>query len=237
MRLAEYDTLRASDVHHWWYAVLRSLVDKRLPSQGRLLDAGCGTGGMLEFLRDKISATGIDISAQAVAHCHQRGLHTVELGRVEALPFADETFDVVLSLDVLYHAGVNETRALAEMRRVLRPQGLLLLNLPAFASLRGSHDVAVAGARRYTAGRLRSLLEASSFTVESIQYWNAWLFFPLLLWRQISRLKSSRTSDLHLTPLWMNTILTHMGRLDARLCRGLHIPFGSSLFAVACKLN
>ncbi|MDB6005729.1 MAG: Methyltransferase type 11, partial [Prosthecobacter sp.] len=124
MRLAEYDTLRATDVHHWWYAVLRSLVERTLAGRrGHLLDAGCGTGGMLESLRSQTSVTGIDISEQAVSYCHQRGLHMVELGCVESLPFADETFDVVLSLDVLYHAQVNEKRALAEMCRVLRPEG------------------------------------------------------------------------------------------------------------------
>jgi SAM-dependent methyltransferase len=242
MRIAEYDTLRTVEDHHWWYAVLRSLVQNalagRLHSRSHLLDAGCGTGGMLAFLRSKtcgLQVAGIDISEQAVTHCHQRGLHTVQTGSVEALPFADETFDAVLSLDVLYHATVNESQALAEMRRVLRPDGLLVLNLPAFAALRGSHDVAVGGARRYAADKLRSLLEHSSLPVELIHYWNAWLSFPLLVWRQMSRLKTSRASDLHLTPAWMNTILAKMGRLDAGLCHGLHIPFGSSLFAVARK--
>lgn len=221
--------------HHWWYAVLRTLVEERLPSRGHLLDAGCGTGGMLEFLRHKFCVAGIDISEQAVSHCHQRGLHTVQTGSVDALPFADESFDVVLSLDVLYHAAVDEQRALAEMHRVLRADGLLLLNLPAFAVLHGSHDVAVDGARRYTSGEMRSRLKQSRFATETIHYWNAWLFFPLLLWRQVSRLHASRDSDLHLTPSWMNTMLAKMGRIDAGLCQALHIPFGSSVFAVARK--
>ena len=125
------------------------------------------------------------------------------------------------------------------MGRVLRPGGLLVLNLPAFDGLRGSHDVAVSGARRYGVAQVRTLLELASFTVEIIHYWNAWLFFPLLAWRRLSRMKKETAaageSDLNLTPRWMNSLLAGMGKLDAGLCRELRVPFGSSVFAVARK--
>ena len=246
MRTPEYDLMRAVEDRHWWYAVLRSQVQHALAGRlrpcGVLLDAGCGTGGMLEFLQGRmgdLNVAGVDAVEEAVKHCHQRGLSTVQLGSVEALPYADAVFDAVLSLDVLYHDGVIEKRALAEMGRVLRPNGLLVLNLPAFEGLRGSHDVAVSGARRYGASQVRMLLEHSSFAVEIIHYWNAWLFFPLLAWRRLSRLKRESEgaweSDLKLTPRWMNSLLAGMGKLDAGLCRELRVPFGSSVFAVARK--
>jgi SAM-dependent methyltransferase len=246
MKASEYDLMRAVEDHHWWYAVLRSQVQHalagRLPKRGRLLDAGCGTGGMLEFLQGQIcdlNGVGVDSEEEAVRHCHLRGLDTVQMASVEALPYAEAAFDAVLSLDVLYHAGVSENRALAEMGRVLRPDGLLVLNLPAFDGLRGSHDVAVSGARRYDASEVRSLLEHSSFAVEMIHYWNAWLFLPMLMWRQLSRMKAKQgtvgESDLKLTPAWMNTLLSGVGRVDAGLCRQLRLPFGSSVFAVARK--
>lgn len=246
MKAPEYELMRSVEDRHWWYAVLRSQVQHalagRLPPGGRMMDAGCGTGGMLEFLKGQncdLTVAGVDAAEEAVRHCHQRGLSTVQLGSVEALPYADADFDAVLSLDVLYHAGVVEKQALAEMGRVLRPGGLLVLNLPAFEGLRGSHDVAVSGARRYGASQVRKLLEHSSFAVEQIHYWNAWLFLPLLAWRQLSRIKAERgaegESDLRLSPRWVNSLLTGMGRLDAGLCRELRLPFGSSVFAVARK--
>ncbi len=248
MKAPEYDLMRSVEDRHWWYAVLRSLVQHalagRLPPRGLLLDAGCGTGGMLEFLQGQIcdlNAAGVDAAEEAVRHCQQRGLSSVQLGSVEALPYAEAAFDAVICLDVLYHAGVCEELALAEMSRVLRPNGLLVLNLPAFDSLRGSHDVAVSGARRYGELQVRTLLEHSNFAVEMIQYWNAWLFLPLLVWRQLSRIKTelgpAGESDLKITPDWMNAMLTGVGKLDAGLCRELRLPFGSSVFAVARKRN
>ncbi|WP_395740816.1 class I SAM-dependent methyltransferase [Prosthecobacter sp.] len=238
--------MRSVEDRHWWYVVLRGLVEHalagRLAPRSRLLDAGCGTGGTLEYLQTRngeLALAGIDLSEQAVNCCRQRGLSAVKVGAVEALPFEEGTFDAVLSLDVLYHTGVDEKQALAEMRRVLRPDGLLVMNLPAFEGLRGSHDVAVHGARRYAAGQVRSLLERSCFAVEKVHYWNAWLFLPLLLWRQMSRLAAGpargNVSDLKLTPAWMNSVLAGMGRMDAGLCQEFHIPFGSSVFAIARK--
>ncbi|MFN0079067.1 MAG: class I SAM-dependent methyltransferase [Prosthecobacter sp.] len=248
MQAAEYDTLRAVEDRHWWYAVLHGLVLRALagglPAHAQVLDAGCGTGGMLVFLRERmqdLDAAGIDASEQAVWHCQQRGLAGVRNGTVHELPFEDGAFDAVLSLDVLYHAGVDEDRALAEMSRVLRPGGLLVLNLPAFAGLRGAHDAAVCGVRRYKASHMRPLLEPHNLHVEMIHYWNAWLFLPLLVWRRWSRVRMKHAdgsvSDVKLPPTWLNRSLAGAGRLDAWLCRVLRLPLGSSVFAVARRMN
>jgi len=248
MLAAEYDILRRVEDRHWWHAVLRrqvllTLAGAALPPRAQLLDAGCGTGGMLAFLREKcpkLDLDGIDASELAVRHCHTRGLKQVRHGSVHSLPFANDTFDVVLSLDVLYHSGVEQERALAEMRRVLRPDGLLLLNVPAFECLRGAHDVAVCGARRYKACHVREMLERHSLTDVNTHYWNAWLFLPLLAWRRMSRIQPgvaepAAVSDLILPPVWLNRCLSLVGRLDAKGCRAFRVPFGSSVFATARK--
>ncbi|MGV3661459.1 MAG: class I SAM-dependent methyltransferase [Prosthecobacter sp.] len=246
MQSPEYHMLRMVEDRHWWHSVLRGLVmdvfSDRLPPRGYVLDAGCGTGGMLALLREKkpcLDTEGVDASGLAVQHCRQRGLAQVRLGTVHDLPFEAGVFDAVISLDVLYHADVNEHEALAEMSRVLRPGGLLVANLPAFECLRGAHDVAVCGARRYTKDEVRHLLEQHGLCCELSHYWNAWLFPPLLLWRRLSRRTSEKrgelTSDLAMPPAWFNHLLSAGGKVDAQLCRVLHIPFGSSVFAVARK--
>lgn len=248
MQPPEYHLLRRVEDRHWWHTVLRRQVgdvcSTSLPPRACLLDAGCGTGGTLAHLRERLpllDTEGIDASELAVQHCHGRGLAHVKVGTVHALPFEDGVFDVVLSLDVLYHADVNEDLALKEMRRVLRPGGLLVANMPAFDCLRGAHDVAVCGARRYQAPGVRQLFERHGLHCERLHYWNAWLFVPLLLWRRLSRRPGKRAepvvSDLVPLPGWLNKLLALAGTLDARLCRGLDIPFGSSVFAVLRKLH
>lgn len=247
MRPAEYDNLRRVEDHHWWYAVLRLLVAdalrQNLPPRGYLLDAGCGTGGMLSFLRQRVpclEAEGIDASPIAVRYCRERGLEKVRECRAEALPFPASEFDAVVSLDVLYHQCVEEERALGEMVRVLRPGGVLLLNLPAFDCLRGAHDVAVHGARRYRAQHVMRMLAGHGLECETIHYWNALLFIPLFVWRRLTRLPENKTqeavSDLVAMPAWLNGVLAFTGRMDARLCRLLRVPFGSSVFVMARKL-
>lgn len=236
----EHDLLRQVEDRHWWHRVLRRQVLRALrvlPHGSRVLDAGCGTGGMLGCLPE-FEAHGVDLSPHAVELCHERGLRHVSRASAHELPFPDGTFDAVLSLDVLYHADVDELRALTEMRRVLKPGGILVLNLPAFESLRGAHDDAVSGVRRYTACQVRSLLESHSLRVEMIHHWNAWLFLPLLLWRQWSRMASKNhpaagASDLRLLFGRMNSLLFLTGCFDAWLCRLLSLPFGTSIFAIA----
>ncbi len=238
--------LRLVEDRHWWHSVLRGLVldalSNDLPPRGHVLDAGCGTGGMLALLREKqpfLDTDGVDASGLAVKHCRQRGFSNVRVGNVHDLPFQTGAFDAVMCLDVLYHADVDEDEALAEMSRVLRPGGLLVANVPAFDCLRGAHDVAVCGARRYTAETVSRLLGKHGLCCEVIHYWNAWLFLPLLVWRWLSRRpverRSALTSDLALPPVWLNHLLSVGGRMDAKLCRALRIPFGSSVFAVARK--
>jgi SAM-dependent methyltransferase len=233
---AEHDILRTAEDEHWWYAVLHRLVMKemqaRVPHGERVLDAGCGTGGMMKLLTNW-DIHGIDIAPAAIAHCQQRGLKQVIQASLHELPFESASFDAVLSLDVLYHEQVDEHRALDEIARVLKPGGIFIMNLPAFDCLRGAHDHAVRGARRYTACQVRDRLLFHNLSVDMMHYWNAWLFLPLLVWRRWTRLRPhSARSDIRQLPAWLNASLTHLGRLDA--CASRRLGFiGSSVFTVA----
>lgn len=246
MQPTEYQTMRQVEDQHWWYAVQRRLVEAalsaRLPPEAQVLDAGCGTGGMMHWLRQQPwQLQGVDLHPEAVSACHLRGLPDVQLADVSFMPFAAGQFDAVLSLDVLYHSAVDESATLAEMLRVLRPGGWLLLHLPAFECLRGSHDIAVCGARRYKACHVRRLLGFHSMSIEILHPWNACLFFPILLHRVWSRFQAQKhgraASDLRLPPAWLNALLTRLGRFDAQMCRHLHLPVGTSWFVVARKVE
>ena len=242
MQTGEYEIMRAVEDHHWWYTVLRRLaltaLAVRRGSRTCMLDAGCGTGGMMARVRQEHpdwTLHGIDLEQEAVAHCQARGLLHSKQGSVDNLPFDDAS---LLSLDVLYHAAADPDLAVAEMARVLRPGGLLVVNLPAFNALRGAHDTAVCGVRRYTVCQVRDLLEGHRMKIQMIHYWNAWLFLPLLIFRRWSRLNGGgRKSDLSVLPGVLNKGLAVMGWMEARLCRVARIPFGTSVFAVAARTD
>lgn len=245
----EYDTMREVEDGYWWYQVLRQITVEEVSmcSGGRgrlkLLDAGCGTGGTLDWIAKRhgdFELHGVDLSTLAVEHTKKRGFTNVEVSSVETLPYPDNFFDGLVSLDVLYHEGLDEEKALAEFYRVLKPGGFLILNLPAFDALRGRHDIAVGGARRYTANQVRFLTHQQGFTTAKIHYWNAWLFFPILLWRRFTLWITREgdpdaKSDLKPLSLSLSRILRRIGLVDAKMSAALGIPFGTSVFSVALK--
>lgn len=245
----EYQTMRNVEDTYWWYSTLRSLVVREAHARlngnpACLLDAGCGTGGMMARLHQanaNWSLSGIDLSPDAVQITRERGFADVQTGSVSELPFPDGRFDGVVSLDVLYHDGVDQEKALKEFARVLKPGGFLILNLPAFNVLSGSHDKAVSGARRYTSGDVKRLLPPAGFKVEALHYWNAWLFLPILAWRVASRWLQPKEeehtkSDLSTLAPPINNTLAAVSGIDARVCRLTGWPFGTSVFTVAVKV-
>ena len=245
MSSVEIETMRSVEDDLWWYQALRAHVAGTIQPprpEFDLLDAGCGTGGMLARVRERFPQavlTGLDFSERAIELTRLRETGaTLFQGSVDALPFADASFDVVLSLDVIIVGGVDEDRAIAEMHRVLRRGGTLILNLPAFDFLRGSHDVAVNIARRFDRSRLERLLARADFTVEHSTYWNMSLLPAVAAVRWLSRGRASQpqvSSDLK--PMWppLNAALAALAKSELAISRSAPLPFGTSLFAVARK--
>jgi SAM-dependent methyltransferase len=246
MEPAEYETLFHREEDYWWYVGLRDLVlaDVADFARGRpaltLLDAGCGTGKFLECCRP-YRAYGFELSSEALPFLRRRGLANVVQASVCRIPFADACFDVVVSLDVLYHvAAPGDLDGLREMSRVLKPGGLLLLNLPAYESLRSHHDVAIHTRQRYTRGRVRALLGEVGLRVQALTYRNTLLFPAAALVRLAQKLvrphPARARSDLRPLPRWLNRILTVPLWAENRLIRrALRLPVGLSVYCAARK--
>jgi ubiquinone/menaquinone biosynthesis C-methylase UbiE len=241
-----YREMREVEDRHWWFAGLRRLVmDAAAPvlaarRDARVLDAGCGTGGVMAMLRTATAATivGVDLSPLAVSASRERRAGPVLQASLEALPFDGASFDLVTCLDVLYIAGLDDRRAVRELHRVLRPSGTVIVNLAAFDWLRGAHDVMVHTERRYSRARLRRLLADAGFRVARLTYWNAALFPLLAAWRPLTRLLRSGASvrsDLSMPPASVNAALTLLLAGEVRASRHVPLPFGSSVFAVGVK--
>ena len=230
---------------HWWFrgrrAVIRALLGRAgLPPQPRLLDVGCGTGRNLVELAGLGPASGADPSASAVAFCRARGLADVHQAGLEALPFEDRAFDLLLACDVVEHVD-HDVAALGELRRVAKPGGTLLLTVPAYQWLWTDHDVQLHHRRRYTLGTLQRRAEAAGWSPLFATYFNTILLPVVAPARLASRWRSRRAprraghTDLDRTPAALNGALELPMRLEARLiARGTRLPAGVSA-ALLCR--
>ena len=246
MERAEYERLAALDRQLWWFRGLHAEIAGALGRHGawtaeeRILDAGCGTGGLLVSLRDDMPAIalfGIELDGIAASVAQGASGRPIAGGSVNQLPFRDGSFSAIVSADVLCHRGVEEVTALREFRRCLRPGGLLVLNLPAYQWLLSEHDLAVHNVRRYTAGGVRALLAAAGFTGILTSYWNTILFPLMVLKRKLTwRREGKPTSDVVLMPAPVERLFSAIVAFEASLLRaGLKLPFGGSVLATAVR--
>jgi SAM-dependent methyltransferase len=246
MEQSEYEVMAAVESQHWWYGGMRAISAALLDQvyAGRhdlyILDAGCGTGGNALFLKRYGTVVGIDLAAAALEYGGPRLPGILSRASVLDLPFATASFDLVTSFDVLYHRAVpDEARALAETWRVLKPNGRLLIRLPAYEFLRSKHDRAVHTRRRYTIAEARALLEARGFIVERNSYINSLLFVLPLAQRLVERALPALErpeSDLALPAPPINEVLRWPLATEAAwLARGGAFPIGLSILALARK--
>jgi SAM-dependent methyltransferase len=143
----------------------------------RVLDAACGEGYGTATLAKcgAKAAIGIDKDPAAIEHARQRyGLEFVE-SDVASLPFEDASFDLVVSFETIEHVADGE-RVIAEFRRVLTEDGLLVISTPhkdEYLMSTEFHE------REYTTGEFRQLLDAAFPNVE-ILYQQNWLLSAIL---------------------------------------------------------
>lgn len=205
MDAAEVSKLARLEDRHWWYRERRWLLARELPRLGRpgvALDIGAAAGGNTRVLQAAgWSALVVEYGEQGAEVAAARGLRTVR-GDGTALPVRDGAVDLVVAFDVLEHIDDDATAA-AEIARVLRPGGTLLVAVPCDMALWSAHDVAVGHVRRYTRETLRSVIAGAGFVVETLRSWNV-LLRPVVRLRR----RSSTESDLTELPWPVNSALT-----------------------------
>jgi len=239
-------TARAEERHFWfrgfrWFVrplIHDALADKRSP---RVLDCGCGTGTNLHLLTPYGAAYGFDLSAVGLQIGRDRGVTGLVRASVAAVPFAGAIFDLVTSFDVLYALDEGTERAaLAEMFRVTRPGGYVLVNVAAMDMLRGDHSVLSQEKRRYTKSGLQSLMTEAGFSMERITYTNATLFPLLLIARTLHRFRglareANVTREITVPVAPINATLSALLFLESVWLRWFNNPAGSSLLCLARK--
>lgn len=253
MNPEEIEKLAEHDRGHWWYRGLQGIVmslaspalarvsGSKGSEPGWILDAGCGTGGMLSRLEHIGKRVGVDLSWLALSRCRERVSCPLCQGSIERLPFADATFELVLCTDVIYHAEVgDDCTALSELARVMKPGGMLVVNVPAYEFLRSTHDVAIHTRRRYTRRQIVDGIRRAGLRVVRASYWNTLLFAPAAFVRVVRRWRwrwrgREAESDLRPVPSLVNMALYAVVVCERIVLRWVNLPFGLSVLCTAVK--
>ena len=227
-------------------AITRSLLNQVCPKGTvmRALDAGCGTGGMLSWLSQYTgggSVVGIDLSQTALEFCQARDQRELTQGSVAQLPFADSSFELVTSFDVLQHVlDKGDVRAIAEIYRVLRPGGVAFVRVSAYQWLRSGHDEALAVQRRYTLGELSEEMRRAGFSIRRATYANTLLLPVAAIKRLVLSRFGSAPAESEVKPWpkslqWLNGLLSLPLKLEAEVIRKMDLPFGVSAICIGEK--
>jgi ubiquinone/menaquinone biosynthesis C-methylase UbiE len=242
MRAQELEEMYNLEESYWWFVGRRRLVADLIRRYAgpwpRILDVGCGSGGTLVAVQELGEVVGCDLSEDALGLCRRRDLGGLVASRAEALSFTAESFDVVLACDVLEHVE-HDAQGLAEIRRVLRPGGILILTVPAYPWLWSSHDEILGHFRRYTRRALAARLREADFRPQLLTYAVGLVLPAILAVRGAERLRHKATrpgqTGLIELPTPANRALIGVLNLERRLIPRTGLPWGSSLVAVARK--
>lgn len=229
---------------HWWFVGRRAILEGFLRQilsriNGKrekinILDVGCGTGANIEMLSQFGSAEGVDVSDDALEFCRQKGLK-VQKGLAEALPFADESFDLTTALDVIEHLD-DDVAGLREMFRVTKGGGYSLFFVPAFMWLWGVQDDISHHRIRYTRKQIVGRIEKAGYIVERATYANWTFFTPILAGRtlmKITGIKPESENNINVSAL--NGLFGKLFSAERFWLKNFDFPIGVSIVVVARK--
>ena len=178
-----YARMRALEAASWWNAGMRDvaamlLESASIPATGCVVDVGCGSGQTLQWFAECFGhwqTIGCDVAADAVGAARHIADHAIAATALQ-LPFPDGLADVVMTLDVLQHLPLphGDLAAMKEMRRVLKPGGLLFIRTNAQAFPQTRDDLRY-NFHKYTPAELTAKLDQSGFEVLRLSRLNALL--------------------------------------------------------------
>jgi len=244
----EYKKMAQTERALWWYRILHGMVLDAIGEQFSdndisIIDAGCGTGGLMLFLQEKgyNNVKGFDLSDQAIQYCRKRGLNVSQddLMNISNRNLSSSA-EIIITNDTLCYLDPTErVNFLLQCSDVLKPGGLLILNLPALDVFRGTHDQCVGITYRFKKDDIKRLINYRYYQIIKQIYWPFFLspfIFLVRLFQRIS-IKMNPSAPIHsdvaLPPMLVNhlfEIITHLENIFL-----VKKPFGSSLFVVAQK--
>jgi len=243
MHSSEYHNMALAEREHWWYKSLHKLVLGRIKvlkeTDISILDAGCGTGGMMMELinHDYSNVEGYDASDLAIDYCLKNNLKVIRSTHQELISFVSrKQFDVIICLDSLYFLSSKEQGDfLKACYEILKNEGILFINLPALKAFSGKHDKVVGINERISQREFISRIPIGLFNIGHIRYWPFVLSPVIYLKRKWDKIFGTEGTDLNKSSNIINAILEFLVSLEFKY--GGKYLVGSSLFIELRKNN
>lgn len=242
MQTIEYSKMASQEDTYWWHVGRKSIIDRHMKNMSlknntSILNVGCGTGGTIEVLEKYGRLENVDTSNEAVSYLKKRNIKNVRKINGLKLPYKNDTFDLIVALDVLEHIR-EDSRALAEWNRVLKPGGKLLITVPAYQWLWSDHDESLHHYRRYALSGLHSTVNREGFKVNKRSYIIVFSFPLIVTYRFIASFKSNKKdkqSSYVFLPGPVNNIFIKFLVIEGWLLKYISFPFGTSALIEAQK--
>lgn len=237
-----YLEMADTEFRHWWFCGRRVILaqmigDLNLPSNSRILEVGCGTGGNLEMLAEfgEVHAIEMDDVAREMASRTTNNCCDIRAGHCpDQIPFSGRQFDLICMFDVLEHIE-RDTETLVAANKLLTNNGRMLITVPAYQWLYGAHDEFLHHKRRYSLKQLKGKIAEAGLKATKISFFNTFLFPLAVIVRLKDRLFGSKVAaGTAVPPAIINAVLRTVFGAERFLLKRFNLPFGVSLL---CLVN
>jgi SAM-dependent methyltransferase len=247
MKKNEYSVMNEIENYHWWFIGKGILINNickslfhSLSKDRRMLDLGCGTGAILNILKEFGHSYGIEISHEAVKYLKNKNIKDIIVSDAnKPIPCKENKFSLITCLDVLEHVD-NDIRLINEMLRVCEQDGYMVITVPAFNILWSYHDEALYHKRRYSKKQLIEMLDKSNCRIIKATYYNFSFFLPVLIFRKLRGIFADKKKEIHSdcyvsVPPTVNKLFSILLCMEIWCLRFFNFPFGVSFLLILQK--
>jgi len=244
MNKSEYEKMAKFEKEYWWHRGRLDLLDTLVKgyTKGKklkILEIGCGTGEVTEYLKKYGDVTGLDFSMDAIKFCRQRKLKNIYKKDIVTTKIKDfiakhGKFDLIVTLDVMEHIR-EDILVFGKIKQLLTKKGVYIATVPAYKFLWSEHDESLHHVRRYHSLEMLKKLENTGFTILKKTYFVSTMF-PVIaffrLWNNFfTRNEHPQTSYMEL-PTILNDLMYKILKFEAKTIERFNLPAGTTIVTV-----